>query len=78
MASVLIASVFLGHDHTAMRTWALLAVVIAFLPMTMWLFGSANHTLRGRPAEPVAADTTPTDPAAESADPDQLVLGGTR
>jgi hypothetical protein len=78
MASVLIASVFLGHDHTAMRTWALLAVVIAFLPMTMWMVGSANHTLRGRPAEPVGADTTPTDPAAESADPDQLVLGGTR
>jgi cellulose synthase/poly-beta-1,6-N-acetylglucosamine synthase-like glycosyltransferase len=84
MASVLIASAFLGNDHTAMRAWALLAVVIAILPMTMWMVGSAAQMVRGKPAAPIGGPTptgTSSDSpatAAESADSDQLVLGGTR
>jgi hypothetical protein len=84
MASVLIASAFLGNEHTAMRAWALLAVVIAFLPMTMWAVGSAAQLVRGKPAAPIggpAPTDTPLDSpaeAAESTDSDQLVLGGTR
>lgn len=32
----LIASVPLGHDHPAMRTWALLGVAISFTPVVLW------------------------------------------
>ncbi|MFH9724247.1 glycosyltransferase family 2 protein [Streptomyces sp. NPDC017254] len=42
----LAASVHFGHTHAAMRTWALLALVIALAPVSLWAF----TTLRGRRA----------------------------
>ena len=36
LAAALIASVPLGHDHPAMRSWALLGVAISFTPVVLW------------------------------------------
>ncbi|MEU9734982.1 cellulose synthase catalytic subunit [Streptomyces sp. NPDC048002] len=36
LAGSLVASVFLGHTHAAMRTWAVLALVISLAPVAVW------------------------------------------
>ncbi|MFF5564775.1 glycosyltransferase family 2 protein [Streptomyces sp. NPDC012623] len=46
LAVSLVASVFLGHTHVAMRTWAVLALVIALAPVGVW-----GWTLRRERAE---------------------------
>jgi hypothetical protein len=38
LVASLIASVPLGHTHAAMRTWAVLALVIALAPLGIWAF----------------------------------------
>ncbi len=35
----LVASLVLGHDHPAMRVWAVIALVISVLPPAIWLVG---------------------------------------
>ena len=37
LATSLVASVRLGHTHVAMRTWAVLAMVISLAPVGVWL-----------------------------------------
>ncbi|MFE3250190.1 glycosyltransferase family 2 protein [Streptomyces sp. NPDC059209] len=44
LATSLAASVHFGHTHAAMRTWAVLALVISLAPVAVW----AVTTLRGR------------------------------
>ncbi|WP_105970768.1 glycosyltransferase family 2 protein [Streptomyces geranii] len=46
LAVSLVASVRLGHTHVAMRTWAVLAMVISLAPVAVWL-----ATRRGERAE---------------------------
>ncbi|MGO4751564.1 glycosyl transferase, partial [Streptomyces sp. 2MCAF27] len=52
----LVASLFLGHTHAAMRTWAMLALALCLAPMAIWS-GGLLLTRRGRrtaPAVPTA------------------------
>lgn len=44
LAVSLAASVHFGHTHAAMRTWAVLALVISLAPVAVW----AVSTVRGR------------------------------
>ncbi|MCX4983535.1 cellulose synthase catalytic subunit [Streptomyces sp. NBC_00572] len=44
LVASLAASVHFGHGHAAMRTWAVLALVIALAPISLWIF----TTLRDR------------------------------
>ncbi|WP_418959194.1 glycosyltransferase family 2 protein [Streptomyces tritici] len=37
LVASLVASVHLGHTHAAMRTWAVLALVVALAPVAVWL-----------------------------------------
>ncbi|MEV7421689.1 cellulose synthase catalytic subunit [Streptomyces sp. NPDC091212] len=62
LVTSLIASVFLGHTHVAMRTWAALALVIALAPVAVW-----GWTLRRERAERTAA-LTATVPAERPAE----------
>ncbi|MBT2444938.1 glycosyltransferase [Streptomyces sp. ISL-36] len=55
----LIASVHFGHTHAAMRTWALLALVIALSPVAVWCW----TTLRDRRARASARRTVAVRPA---------------
>ncbi|WP_078863411.1 cellulose synthase catalytic subunit [Streptomyces sp. AcH 505] len=68
LTSSLIASVFLGHTHAAMRTWAVLALVISLAPVAIWLWTSRQERLAGpapaRAAGPPATDTD-TDTGGE-------------
>ncbi|MFD5894692.1 glycosyltransferase family 2 protein [Streptomyces sp. NPDC060366] len=65
LASSLAASVYFGHTHAAMRTWAVLALVISLAPVAVW----AVTTLRGRrdaariPLRPVEDGPEQTEPA---------------
>jgi hypothetical protein len=61
LISSLIASVFLGHTHTAMRTWAVLALVISLAPVAIWLWTSRQERLADRPPTSAVAhqDTEP-------------------
>ncbi|MFJ7064982.1 glycosyltransferase family 2 protein [Streptomyces sp. NPDC101115] len=38
LVASLVASVRLGHTHAAMRTWAVLALLIALAPLAVWAF----------------------------------------
>ena len=38
LATSLAASFVLDHTHAAMRTWAVLAMVIALAPVAVWCF----------------------------------------
>ncbi len=59
LAGALVASFPLGHDHTAMRGWALLGIAISFTPLVLWrVWGRAE---RRRAAG--AAGGAPTPPA---------------
>ncbi|MFF8277510.1 glycosyltransferase family 2 protein [Streptomyces lateritius] len=58
----LIASVRFGHTHAAMRTWAVLALVVSLSPVAVWIW----TTLRGRRRVP-ALVTRATTTAAPSA-----------
>ncbi|WP_370414947.1 glycosyltransferase family 2 protein [Streptomyces fradiae] len=44
----LVASVHFGHTHAAMRTWAVLALVIALAPITVWAFTAQREKRRLR------------------------------
>ncbi|MFF2184177.1 glycosyltransferase family 2 protein [Streptomyces sp. NPDC058155] len=65
LATSLAASVYFGHTHAAMRTWAVLALVISLAPVAIW----AVTTLRGRrdaariPLRPVEDGPEQTEPA---------------
>ncbi|MGI4896108.1 MAG: glycosyltransferase family 2 protein [Janthinobacterium lividum] len=45
LLGALLVSVLLGHDEPAMRGWAVLSVVTAFLPLATWLTGRARSHL---------------------------------
>ncbi|CAL9562215.1 glycosyltransferase family 2 protein [Streptomyces sp. enrichment culture] len=47
LVTSLAASVALGHTHAAMRTWAVLATVIALAPVTVWAWTELRER-RGR------------------------------
>ncbi|MFE3126335.1 glycosyltransferase family 2 protein [Streptomyces hydrogenans] len=51
LVASLVASVHFDHTHAAMRTWAVLALVIALAPVTVWVFTG----LRDRRARTVRA-----------------------
>ncbi|TXL90855.1 cellulose synthase catalytic subunit [Streptomyces sp. IB2014 016-6] len=65
LAVSLAASVHFGHTHAAMRTWAVLALVISLAPVAVW----AVTTVRGRrdaariPLGPVDDGPEQTEPA---------------
>ncbi|MFJ2438941.1 glycosyltransferase family 2 protein [Streptomyces sp. NPDC087658] len=61
----LIASVFLGHTHIAMRTWAVLALVIALAPVGVWLW-----TLRQERAARTTTVPAPMPTPALAPEPD--------
>ncbi|MGW0559565.1 glycosyltransferase family 2 protein [Streptomyces sp. NPDC003016] len=74
LVSSLIASVILGHTHAAMRTWAVLALVVSLSPVGVWCWTSAREradlqgvravkeagsgTVPGEEPEPAFATTT--------------------
>ncbi|WP_093798986.1 glycosyltransferase family 2 protein [Streptomyces sp. Wb2n-11] len=74
LVASLIASVVLGHTHAAMRTWAVLALVVALSPVGVWCWTSAREravlsgartakeaggsTVPGEEPEPAFATTT--------------------
>ncbi|WMX44989.1 glycosyltransferase family 2 protein [Streptomyces roseicoloratus] len=43
LVASLVASVHFGHTHAAMRTWAVLALLIALAPVTVWAFGALRE-----------------------------------
>ncbi|MFF3373017.1 glycosyltransferase family 2 protein [Streptomyces sp. NPDC002680] len=49
LATSLVASVRLGHTHVAMRTWAVLAMVISLAPVAVWL--ATRRKEHGEPGE---------------------------
>jgi len=50
LTSALVASVFLGNDHIAMRSWAVMGLMICLLPMLLWWGGLLRARLnRSRP-----------------------------
>ncbi|MFI6641176.1 glycosyltransferase family 2 protein [Streptomyces sp. NPDC050504] len=51
----LVASVHYGHTHVAMRTWAVLALVIALSPIAVWCCTSVRGRSRARRAAAAAA-----------------------
>lgn len=65
LATSLAASVYFGHTHAAMRTWAALALVISLAPVAVWGW----TTLRGRragariPVQAVEEGPEQTEPA---------------
>ena len=63
LAAALIASVPLGHDHPAMRSWALLGVAISFTPVVLWKVWEARAARAaatgGAPAVLDLRDTAP-------------------
>ncbi|MET8506385.1 cellulose synthase catalytic subunit [Streptomyces sp. NPDC004787] len=48
LVASLLASAHFGHTHAAMRTWAVLALVIALAPLTVWAFTSRREKRRLR------------------------------
>jgi hypothetical protein len=44
------ASVHYGHTHAAMRTWAVIALVITLAPVSLWIW--SRYTERGKAAGP--------------------------
>ncbi|WP_407077916.1 glycosyltransferase family 2 protein [Streptomyces sp. NPDC126499] len=48
LVASLIASVYFGHTHAAMRTWAALALAIALAPLAVWTFTSLRDQRRLR------------------------------
>ncbi|MEU1151121.1 cellulose synthase catalytic subunit [Streptomyces sp. NPDC005863] len=48
LAGSLVASFVLGHTHAAMRTWAVLAMVISLAPVSIWAFGLAKERRAAR------------------------------
>ncbi|MFD5327029.1 glycosyltransferase family 2 protein [Streptomyces sp. NPDC127092] len=48
LVASLVASVRLGHTHAAMRTWAVLALVIALAPVAVWALGELRDRRRLR------------------------------
>ncbi|WP_432521776.1 glycosyltransferase family 2 protein [Kineococcus sp. SYSU DK006] len=61
--AALVTSFVLGHDEPAMRGWAVLSVVTAFLPMATWLAGRTAARWNGR-RSPAAADGAPHAPGS--------------
>ncbi|GAA0441769.1 hypothetical protein GCM10010361_02180 [Streptomyces olivaceiscleroticus] len=61
-AVTLLASVFLGHTHVAMRTWAAIALVLALAPLVVWRASLAHERRRAENA--VAATPAPVPAAA--------------
>ncbi|MFV0127717.1 glycosyltransferase family 2 protein [Streptomyces sp. HMX112] len=47
LLSSLVASVLLGHTHAAMRTWAVLALVVALAPVAVWGWGELRARRAG-------------------------------
>ncbi|MGW4161205.1 glycosyltransferase family 2 protein [Streptomyces sp. NPDC004788] len=48
LVASLAASVHYGHTHAAMRTWAVLALLIALAPLAVWTFTSLRARHRNR------------------------------
>ena len=46
LALALAASVPLGHDHAAMRTWAAASLAITLCPLAIWALGSGRRAGR--------------------------------
>ncbi|MFF8608349.1 glycosyltransferase family 2 protein [Streptomyces sp. NPDC015346] len=75
----LLASVLFGHTHAAMRTWAVLALVISLSPVAVWSWTSLRDRRHARhaPAALVTKTTTaaPSGPAPTAA-PAPTTTGG--
>ncbi|WP_406392090.1 glycosyltransferase family 2 protein [Streptomyces sp. NBC_00887] len=71
LVASLVASVVLDHTHAAMRTWTLLALVVALSPVAVWSWGRLRErgarTARSagsvQEAEPAPVTTTAGTPA---------------
>ncbi len=62
LLGALVASFPLGHDHVAMRGWALLGIVISFTPVVLWrVWGhrAARRAARSTAPAPDLRDTAP-------------------
>lgn len=49
LAASLAVSVVLGHTHVAMRTWSVLALVVALAPVAVWALATRRDRRRIRP-----------------------------
>ncbi len=58
-AATLVASVFLGNTHVAMRTWASLALVAAVAPAAVWRVSLAYERRRARRPAPARPEPVP-------------------
>ncbi|WP_448318859.1 glycosyltransferase family 2 protein, partial [Streptomyces sp. CO7] len=67
LAVSLVASEMLGHTHAAMRTWAVLALVIALSPVVIWRYTVMAEARRRRAAAPVTVPVTLPDAAPVTA-----------
>ncbi|MEU1333621.1 cellulose synthase catalytic subunit [Streptomyces sp. NPDC005865] len=66
LAGSLVASFVLGHTHAAMRTWAVLAMVISLAPVSIWAFGLAKERRAARLERREQRERTPrTAPLGE-------------
>ncbi|MFJ2175046.1 glycosyltransferase family 2 protein [Streptomyces sp. NPDC101062] len=70
LISSLIASVFLGHSHVAMRTWAVLALAIALAPVAVWGWTLRQERAERRAALAPAPALAPAAPALAPAAPE--------
>ncbi|MFF8287734.1 glycosyltransferase family 2 protein [Streptomyces sp. NPDC016309] len=67
LAASLVASAVLGHTHAAMRTWAVLALLIALAPVAVW--GGGLLLERRARARLRAPDPVPAPPVAVTVRP---------
>ncbi|MGP4001447.1 glycosyl transferase, partial [Streptomyces sp. 8N706] len=67
----LVASFFLGHTHAAMRTWAVLALLLSLAPPVMWYVDDLRR--RRSQSVPTALPAARTEPSlATTPDKDSL------
>ncbi|OII61005.1 glycosyl transferase [Streptomyces sp. CC53] len=73
LAAALAASVHFDHTHAAMRTWAVLALLVALAPVAVW----AWTTARERRAAAAAAAPAATGAPAAAEEPETAALATT-
>ncbi|MFD4697991.1 glycosyltransferase family 2 protein [Streptomyces niveus] len=62
LTTSLAASVRFGHTHAAMRTWAVLALVISLAPVAVWSWTTLRERRSGAPVPAPATEDGPEQP----------------
>ncbi|MEV8308062.1 cellulose synthase catalytic subunit [Streptomyces flavidovirens] len=69
LVSSLVASFHLGHTHVAMRTWAVLGLVISLSPVAVWCWTSARERAAAKVVRPAKGVATSSAVPGEEPEP---------